>query len=534
MSQTCSQHPERPSEGNCLRCGKATCALCKVEDQGNVFCSMLCFTEGPSSPADPLAGVGLDASSTQMPKAPLDDESVVLPASQAAATDMETSILDMGDTPRRETEPIDGGGSSVMDVPELRKDNTSILGMDVIAKPQGAAEKMPYVMPVPPDAGAGSDADAMMPIVLPSTRRSTIQSNCVFHPDTPAVVLCSKCGDPVCTMCVEDTEHGGRCSPNCRRSATVRRQEKRSGLLTVTVVAVAAIAIGGILFIVNRPEAPPPAKASGVEIASTGSSAETEAKTKAEADAKAAKEKADAEARMKAESEAKAAAEKKEKEEAEAKAKAEKEARDKAEAEAMAKAIAEKKAKEEAEAKAKAEAEAKAKAAEMKAKEEADAKAKAEAEAMAKAKAEKEAREKEEARLKAEAAAKAAAEKKAKEEADARAKAEAMAKAEAEKKAKEEAAAKAVSIENLFRKASGLIREATPAFHALADEPGALSQAAIPRIDAVVLKLSDAHGTYVSLLEDAPDRALVERRISILDDLLATLQHCRARCNDAR
>ncbi|HVE43105.1 MAG TPA: hypothetical protein VNM14_24735, partial [Planctomycetota bacterium] len=98
MSETCSQHPEKASEGSCLRCGKGTCALCKVDVDGAVYCSVLCFTEGPAetppapAAADPLAGIGIDASSGQMPAAtpnPLDDDSVVLPASQAATTDLE-------------------------------------------------------------------------------------------------------------------------------------------------------------------------------------------------------------------------------------------------------------------------------------------------------------------------------------------------------------------------------------------------------------------------------------------------------------
>src|SRR4029453_9591491 len=101
MSETCSQHPDRPSEGSCLRCGKGTCALCKVDVDGSVFCSVLCFTEGPAetppAASDPLAGMGLDASSGQVPQAqanPLDDDSVVLPVQENP--DLETSILDMG------------------------------------------------------------------------------------------------------------------------------------------------------------------------------------------------------------------------------------------------------------------------------------------------------------------------------------------------------------------------------------------------------------------------------------------------------
>src|SRR5687768_11002563 len=114
MPQPCAQHPDRTADAFCQKCGKWTCALCKVDIDGSVFCSVLCFTEEsvdtkrrireqevaeaapqepeavpepapaapePSaSPRDPLAGVGLDASSSQVPAAMRDDDSVVLPA----------------------------------------------------------------------------------------------------------------------------------------------------------------------------------------------------------------------------------------------------------------------------------------------------------------------------------------------------------------------------------------------------------------------------------------------------------------------
>jgi hypothetical protein len=541
MSQTCAQHPDRAAEGNCQRCGKTTCSMCKVDMDGSLFCSMLCFTEGPSTSVDPLAGVGLDASSSQVPKAVLDDDSVVLPASQGTAPDSETSILDMGNTSAKERDDaqVGGGGSSVMDVPSLRKDNTSILGMEAIAKPQGAAEKMPYVSP----GGPASDGEPMMPLILPSTRRATIQSNCVFHPDTPAVVLCFKCSDPICTVCVEDSEHGGRCSPQCRRDAMHQAAGQKSGLLTAAVAAAALVVAAGIFFIVRKPEETPPVKTASMgEISKPDPAAE--AKAKSEAEAKAAKEKSEAEAA------AKAAAEMKAKEEAEAKAKAEKEAKEKAEAEAMAaKAATEKKAKEEAEAKAKAEKEAKERgeaeamakaAAEKKAKEETEAKAAAEKkvkeEAEAKAKAEREAKEKEEARLKAEAMAakaKAEAEARAKEEARLNAEAEARAKVEAEAKAKEEARlkadAEAKQLETSLLTASTLIREATPDFKDLALQlnPGITTPGDIrkdsARAAALEKKLADARTEYERVLAKSPDREKLQWRIDVLSELIEAL-----------
>ena len=543
MSQTCAQHPDRESEGACLRCGKATCALCKVEVDGSVFCSVLCFTEGPSTVADPLAGVGLDPSSVQVPQAtPLDDESVVLPASQAASPDLETSILDMGNTSLKDKDHSDvsGGGSSVMDVPALEKDNTSILGMDSIPKPQGAGEKMPYVMPVGSD-GPASDADAMMPIVLPGTRRTTIQSSCVFHPDTPAVVMCSKCGDPICTMCVDDAEHGGRCAPQCRRNVKGSESGKKSGLLTAAVAALAALVLVGGYFLMRKPEDVALLKAPKVvEIAKADPSLEKKAREEAEA-----KVRAEKDAKEKEEAAAKATAEKKAKEEADAKARAEKEAKEKAEAEAMAaKAAAEKKAREEAEAKAAAESLAKAEA-DKKAKEEAEAKAKAEAmaakaasekkakeEAEAKAKAEKDSKEKEEARLKAEAMAKANA------EAEARAREEARLKAEADAKAKRDAEAN--QLESSLLTAAALIREATPDFKELAAllDPGVAAPGDIrkdsARTAALEKKLSDARAEYVRVLATTPDREKVQWRIEVLGELISTLDGGLARVKSDR
>src|SRR5882672_10645939 len=45
MAETCAKHPERASAGACKRCGGSCCSLCMLDVDGNIFCSLLCFTE---------------------------------------------------------------------------------------------------------------------------------------------------------------------------------------------------------------------------------------------------------------------------------------------------------------------------------------------------------------------------------------------------------------------------------------------------------------------------------------------------------
>src|SRR5262249_55946206 len=161
-----------------------------------------------------------------VPATPKDDSSIATPRSvvdegtsilsiDSIKRDDGTSVLDMGAVKREIDPSADVGSSALMNA--VKRDNTSILGIGWIRVAEGAPERMPYVIadhgePTSPAAG-----DTPMPMVLPSTRRSTIQAHCINHQDTPAVVLCQRCGDPVCTMCVTDEAQGGRCTPFCRR-----------------------------------------------------------------------------------------------------------------------------------------------------------------------------------------------------------------------------------------------------------------------------------------------------------------------------
>jgi chemotaxis protein histidine kinase CheA len=497
MADACTTHPGRTSTGRCLRCGNGTCALCVLDIDGALYCSVLCFTEqtlkakGKRLPSpDPLAAVDLQPEPsvvlTPEEAEPVDDSSVMMSAAESEDRS-ETSILDMSTAKRKGFDD-----SSIAPVQNQMKDPTSILGL-------GSSIYQPPKNETP------------LPMVLPGTRRSTIQSACVFHPDTSAVVFCSKCSDPVCTMCIADEEQGGRCSPRCRRD--IRRARRKRALMTLAGAAATVLVLWWALT--------PGTKAPKVDPAVAAAAAAAE-KAKAEADAKEAEQRrleaiAREEARQRIEARKKEEAEKAE---AEARAKAAEQAR----IEALARAEADaKEALEKAEAVAKAEA-AKVAEAEANARREAEARAKAEADRRAKVDAE--IREKEEARARAAALAKAAAEEKAREEA--RLKAEAAAKAAAEKKAKEEAEAKALAVETSLRKASDLIREATPEFCTLA---GQAAEDEIPRvrIDAVISKLSAARSEYTALLDQGPDRPTLERRIAILGDLIDALQAYRTR-----
>src|SRR5579859_7279037 len=220
-----------------------------------------------------------------------DDSSILTPAAggdegtsilelNSLKRDDGTSVLDMGTIPKRTADPSeDNIGSSAL-MSSLKADPTSILGIQAIQKPEGAGERMPFVIPdsdgmeppvpaTPEDMPAGprlsSLADAPgsetpLPMILPGTRRSTIQATCVFHADTPAVVLCSACGDPICTMCVSDEAHGGRCTPRCRRDDPMRRRSKAFGILVGATAAVVLLGIVWLILAGNKEEPKPEPK----------------------------------------------------------------------------------------------------------------------------------------------------------------------------------------------------------------------------------------------------------------------------------
>lgn len=290
-----------------------------LEEGGKRFCSLACYTElsdpapeppgagseepvpdpappasEESAPVDPLGGVDFNREpSKSIPnyRSALEDPSVVLRADQALPPAEESSILvgpssnEPEDTsildlkalkPSGKREPDapeadpssqeDVSGSAIRRMDAIADEGTSLLGMKDIPEPPGLAEPSPAEPPQDDERPLRSSQltdpptnETPLPYVLPGTRRATLQENCVFHRDTDAIVRCSKCGDPICTMCVTDEEHGGRCAPGCRNRSAAPARNRMLG--TVALVALTLAAVGS-LFWMGRPRAvavPPPA-----------------------------------------------------------------------------------------------------------------------------------------------------------------------------------------------------------------------------------------------------------------------------------
>ncbi|HLY11295.1 MAG TPA: B-box zinc finger protein [Planctomycetota bacterium] len=219
-----------------------------------------------------------DDSSIMTPSAGGDEGTSILELN-ALRRDDGTSVLDMGAVKPLRDPSEDIGSSALMNA--VKKDNTSILGMQSIPKAEGAGERMPFVIPdqedleepaVPatpedlppperprlPSVHDAPEAETPLPMILPGTRRSTIQATCVFHPDLPAVVLCSACGDAICTLCVTDEAHGGRCAPSCRRDDPVRKRSRAFG--AILGASAAAAIVGAVWLYLMAGKEPPPTK----------------------------------------------------------------------------------------------------------------------------------------------------------------------------------------------------------------------------------------------------------------------------------
>ena len=80
--------------------------------------------------------------------------------------------------------------------------------------------------------------------------------------------------------------------------------------------------------------------------------------------------------------------------------------------------------------------------------------------------------------------------------------------------------------------AAGLIREATPIYQEIAGAMDSLPadkatlRALVMKAERVNVKLRDARILYASVKADAPDPAVLDRRMGQLDELLAAVQEC--------
>ncbi|RPH39487.1 MAG: hypothetical protein EHM91_12295 [Planctomycetota bacterium] len=81
--------------------------------------------------------------------------------------------------------------------------------------------------------------------------------------------------------------------------------------------------------------------------------------------------------------------------------------------------------------------------------------------------------------------------------------------------------------------AAGLIRDAAPLYAELAgamnqlpDDAAALREL-VGKAERLTLKLGDARLLYTSVKPDAPDPAVVDRRLTQLDELLNSVEECK-------
>lgn len=236
MLGSCHNHSDGPALGVCTRCGRGACLLCLVEAGDKVFCSEDCREGRAPAPAknlgaDPLASIDFghrDPSSVVVPAMPEDSDASILmvPAQAASRENSGTTILEMSPVAR-------GNGNG-------RDEST----LDAPITAQEAFDDSTIDAPEAPGEGP------MPVLLLPSTRRATIDRQCLRHADTPAVVLCMKCAAPICTICAEETPGGTVCSGGCRK--------KNVPVLLISVAAAVVIAIVVLALPSSKKELPAP------------------------------------------------------------------------------------------------------------------------------------------------------------------------------------------------------------------------------------------------------------------------------------
>ena len=187
-----------------------------------------------TSPSDPSVILGADQAQVSQ-----DDSSVLMSAAAGGENGSDTSILDLRALKKLKdgTYGFESGSakgprkgaeeSSVQEISALNKDHTTLLGLHPISTPKKEKGEMPvvFLVPEPPAVGRSPERQAQPkngrpilawfsdrtpasapelspPLAAPEAQASTFPTTCVFHPDTPAELLCSKCGDPICTRCV--------------------------------------------------------------------------------------------------------------------------------------------------------------------------------------------------------------------------------------------------------------------------------------------------------------------------------------------
>jgi hypothetical protein len=197
----CINHSTERAVGLCGTCRRPACYRCSLTIDQVIYCSTACFNERPAkakpaapAPAPPVLEdefsdvvAAIDARTIAADRAALSEPSVVLSAHMA---DDHSQTTMLGMTP----------------MPGLKPDGSSTL-------------------------------------IMGGTKRSLLSSSCFFHPDTSAIVLCSKCRNPICTLCAKETPEGLACSPSCGPPDLVGVRERRKVALINLAIAAAVILV---------------------------------------------------------------------------------------------------------------------------------------------------------------------------------------------------------------------------------------------------------------------------------------------------
>ena len=196
----CINHTSERAVGLCGTCKRPACYRCSLTIDQVIYCSTACFNERPGKPKP----------ASLPPQIPLADEF----SDVVAAIDSRMSAA----------ERVAASEPSVVLSANLADDHsgTTMLGMSAVPGPA---------------------RDVSSTLLMAGTKRALLSSSCFFHPDTSAIVLCSKCRNPICTLCAKETPEGLTCSPSCGPPDLVGVRERRK----VTMINVALA--GALLFI---------------------------------------------------------------------------------------------------------------------------------------------------------------------------------------------------------------------------------------------------------------------------------------------